>query len=276
MPCLNSARGQDTPDISVFGKADSLYFAHDFEYAALEYERAIFHGTTPDVINTALFGRVQCFKQMRQFEKASTELLRIRLYTLNPNQAIDYYYEKILCYYLSGSFNETVGTIDQMYLHVPDSASCNHTLILQILTYNELQQWDQAKQTALIYASTFPSHQKDSMETLIHQLYAKKNLPKLKKEKVSKVLAFIPGLAHIYAGYWMEGSVSFLLNVATLSFGVYEIWNGYYITGYLFGAGILSATYFGGFNRSSFLLHKRNDESVNLFKNHAREELLKP
>ncbi len=273
---MSSAQEHDATDISAFDKADSLYIARDFAYAALEYERVIFRGTTSDVINTALFRRVKCFKQLQQFGKASDELLRVKLYMLNPVQAVDYYYEKILCYYLNGSFNEAQGAINEMYLNVPDSAACDFTLILQVLTYNELRQWDKAKQVALQYAQTFPPQQKDSIEAEINQLYAKKNLPKLKKEKVSKVLAFVPGLAHIYAGYWAEGSVSLLLNSAVLAFGIYEVWNGYYFTGYLLGAGILSATYFGGFNRSSYLLHKRNYEVTHSFNNHVKEELLKP
>lgn len=236
----------------------------------------IFHATTPEVVNAALLGRVRSFKQMQQFGKASDELLRIRLYTLNTDQAAEYYYEKILCNYLSGSFNEAQGAIDEMYLHIPDSASVNATLILQTLIYNELQQWDKAKQTALAYAHSFPSPRKESLETMIYKLYAKNNLPKLKKEKVATIFAFVPGLAHIYTGNWAEGTVSFLLNSAALAFGVYEVWNGYYVTGYLVGAGILSATYFGGFNRASFLLHKYNHEIVRSFNNHVKKELLTP
>ena len=272
--CLSNAQERDSP-CYIFDRADSLFVARDFARAALEYERVIYRAaTTPDVVNTALFGRVQCFKQMQQFDKASEELLRVRLFTLNPSQAADYYYEKILCYYLSGSFNEARGAIDEMYFNMPDSAACNATLLLQAFIYNELQQWDEARQAALIYARTLPSPQQESMEAMIEQLYAKKNLPKLKRRNVSKVLSFVPGLAHIYTGHWAEGSISFLLNSAALGIGVYEVWHGYYVTGYFLGAGILSATYFGGFSRSAFLLQKYNDEVVRLFNNHVKKELL--
>jgi len=251
-----------------------LYVVGDFARAALEYERAIFNGETTDDINTALFGRVQCFKQMQQFEKASAELRRIRLFTLDPSQTVDYYYEKILCHYLNGAFIEARGDIEEMYFSIADSSLCNITLILQMLVYNELQLWDQAKQTALLYAQTLSSPQKEDVEITIHHLYTKKNLPKLKKKSVSQVLAFVPGLAHIYAGYWAEGSVSFLLNSAILAFGVYQVGNGYYFTGYLLGAGTLSATYFGGFSRSAYLLQKRNYKRISAFNNQVKNELL--
>jgi tetratricopeptide (TPR) repeat protein len=254
-------------------KADSLFIVGNFARAALEYEREIFYGND---MNAALFGRVQCFKQMRQFDKASEELLRVRLFTLNQAQMVEYFYEKILCYYLSGAFVEAQSAIDEMYLSLPDSSLTTSTLVLQTLVYNELQQWDNARQTALLYARTFPSPQRENLEAMIEQMYAKKNLPKLKRERVSRTLAFVPGLAHIYAGYWMEGSVSFLLNSAALAFGVYEVWHGYYITGYLFGAGILSATYFGGFSRAAQLLQQRNEESIRLFNNNVKKALFTP
>jgi tetratricopeptide (TPR) repeat protein len=245
----------------------------DFARAALEYEREIFYEND---INVALFGRVQSFKQMGQFNKASDELLRVRLFTLNQPQLVDYFYEKILCYYLSGAFVEAQSTIDEMYLSLPDSTLTIHTLILQTLVYNELQQWDNARRTALLYATTFPSPERENMKTMIEEMYAKQNLPKLKRKSVSQVLAFVPGLAHIYAGHWVEGGVSFLLNSAILTFGVYAVWHGYYVTGYLLGAGTLSATYLGGFSRSAQLVQERNDESIRLFNNHVKNALLTP
>ena len=272
MPCLGNAQ-EETSDLT-FAKADALYQTGDFASSALEYERVIFQATTIEIVNTALFGRVRCFKQMQQFGKALDELLRIRLFSLNQKQAVEYHYEKILCYYLMGSFNEARGAIDEMYLNITDSESRASTLLLQTFIYNELQQWEEAKQTALAYVNTFPSPQKDSMEAVIHQMYSKNNLPKLKKEKTSKVLAFVPGLAHIYAGYWTEGITSFLLNSAALAFGVYEVLNGYNVTGYLVGAGVLSLTYFGSLQRASFLLNKSNHETVSSFNNNVKKELL--
>lgn len=245
----------------------------DFAQAALEYERAVFQDHNS---NNAMFRRVQCFKQMGQFDKASEELLRVRLFTLDQSQMADYFYEKILCYYLSGAFLEAQSTIEDMYLSLPDSTLTAPTLIVQTLLYNELQQWDKAQQKALLYAKTFPSSQRESKEAIIKQLYAKENLPKLKREKLGKVLAFVPGLAHIYAGHWAEGSVSFLLNSAILAFGVYQVWQGYYITGYLLGAGTLSATYLGGFSRSAQLLQEYNKKSICSFNDHAKKILLTP
>ena len=254
--------------------ADSLLGAGNFDRAALEYERVIFRASNSSDVNNALFGRINSFKKMQQFDKAAQELLRIRLFTLNQEQMLEYFYEKILCNYLSGSFIEARGAIDEMYLNIPDSTLCHATLIIQIFVYNELQQWDLARQTALYYSATLSSPENENMNALIESLYANKNLPKLKSQKVSNVLAFVPGLAHIYAGEWVEGSVSFFLNSAVLAFGAYQILNGYYLTGYLLGAGILSATYFGGFNRSAYLLQLYNQQAVSLFNSDVREKLL--
>ena len=277
MPFLGSAEVYTVQeDIAVFRKADSLFAAQDFTRAALEYERVIFGATDPDIINAALFGRVQSFKQMQEFARASGELRRIRLFMLNPEQLVDYFYEKILLYYLAGSFSEARGAIGAMYFSIPDSALSKNTLMLQVLVYNELQEWDLARQTALRYAHNLPSPQRETMESLIEQLYSERNLPNLRSQRVANVLAFVPGLGHIYAGHWLEGMVSFLLNSAALAFGVHQVLSGYFITGYLVGAGTLSATYFGGFGRASFLVDKHNYRVTRSFNNHVRKRLLEP
>ena len=260
--------------MSAFEEADSLYSVGNYAWAALEYERIVFSGEQGDDVNKALFGRVQCFKQMESFDKASDELLRIKTYMLNPDQLLSYYYEKILCYYLQGKFSDALSSVDEMYLNIQDTEACNSTLFLQILIHNELRQWDKAKEISLKYAQLHSLPDSDGVEAKIKELYAKKSIPKLKNRKVSKVLSFVPGLGHVYAGYWVEGSVAFLLNASVLAFGVYEVWTGYYVTGYLLGAGILSATYMGGFERASFLLEKRNYEKVRAFNNHIKSELI--
>ena len=266
---LSSAQSSST-----FNVADSLYAARNFERAALEYERAIFRAQTPDVVNRALFGRVQSFKQMQQFDKASEEILRIRLFTLSNDKMADYFYEKILCNYLAGAFSEARGAIDEMYLNMPDSSLLSNTLILQVFVYNELKEWYLAQQTAMSFAQSLPSPEKEKLEATIEMLYSKKNFPKLKSEQLSSVFAFIPGLAHIYTGHLAEGSVSLLINSAAFAFGVYQVWHGYYLTGYIIGAGILGATYFGGFNRAAYLLQKHNDEKLRSFNNNVRKKLL--
>lgn len=253
-----------------------MYNAGNFARAALEYERVIFGTTDPNTINTALFGRARSFKQMQQFANASAELRRIIMFALSPEELFYYFYEKILCYYLGGSFYEARGAIEEMHLFIEDYASCNPTLILQVLVYNELQQWDQARIVALRFAYCFPEPQRDSLKTIIEQMYSPRNLPNLKSRRMANVLAFIPGLAHIYTGNWVEGMVSFLLNSAALTFGVYEVLNGFFITGYLVGAGILSATYFGGFGRAAFLVDKYNHNAIRSFNNNVRQNLLAP
>ena len=262
-PCLTNAQNNS--------KADSLFTGGDFARAALEYEREIFYG---DDINKALLGRIRCFKKMGQFDKAAEELLRIRLFALNQAQMADYFYEKILCNYLSGAFIEAQRAIDEMYLNLPDSALSHNTLLLQTFVYNELQQWDKARESALIYAHGLSAPQKEETIAAIEKMYAAKNLPKLKKEKVARRLAFVPGLAHIYTGNFGEGAVSFLLVSTAFAFGINEIWHGYYFTAYFVGVGIFRTTYFGGMKRASVLLQKHNDEAVRLFNNQVREKLL--
>ena len=80
----------------------------------------------------------------------------------------------------------------------------------------------------------------------------------MKSEKKANVLRMIPGLGQAYAGHPVEGLFNFTLNLAFLSFGAYEIFEGYYITGYFVGAIGINKVYFGGHARTAYLLRKHN------------------
>jgi hypothetical protein len=75
----------------------------------------------------------------------------------------------------------------------------------------------------------------------------------------------IPGLGQAYAGNTIEGALNFTISLAFLSFGVYEIFEGFYITGYFVGAIGLNKVYFGGHARTTFLLHRNNYKKQRIF-----------
>jgi len=263
---LFSIKGQNTDFNSV---ADDYLQSGDYANALVEYERIAFEKPSVSLVNEALFKKAFCYKQLGNFQMASKTLSRILLFGLSQNELNDYFYEKILCSYLSGDFNEAATTIDEMYATISSETDANPSLLLQVLVYNELTDWKKAKDKAKEWVNvSFPCHEQDSLCALIEKRYARP--PKLKKERTAKILAFVPGLGHIYAGYWGEGLVSFTLNAAVLSFGVYQAWYGYYITAYLGGAGALSTTFFGNLYRAEYLVGKRNYKKIRAFNDEAR------
>ena len=85
-----------------------------------------------------------------------------------------------------------------------------------------------------------------------------KNIPDLKSKDEVYLLSFIPGMGIFYAGNKIEGIFNFSLNALPLAFGVSQILNGFYFTGYFGSTIILQKFYFGGRNRAKYLVNKYN------------------
>ena len=90
------------------------------------------------------------------------------------------------------------------------------------------------------------------LKPLFDSLYAE--TPKLKNEKLGQWLAYIPGLAHCYAGYPAYGLAAFALNAAMLGFGVWQVLERCYLTAWIGGAGMLSITYPGALHSAELFL----------------------
>lgn len=258
-----SIKGQTTNQDS----GDSLLQPKEYEKKILEYERTIFLSNNIKVKNEALTKKAEALKQINEFKRAAQTLERINEFELNEKELIENYFQKILLYYLSQDIDKAVSTIDNMYLQI-DSTKLSKTNLLQALVYNEDKSYAKAKAKAIEYLQQTDQKEKIS---LIDSLYNHK--PKLKSEKTAMYLSFLPGLGHIYAGYWEEGIASFLLNTGVIAFGAYEIYLKNYITAYLGAGGVLSGLYFGSYERAMYLTQKRNYINTNKFNTQIKEVL---
>lgn len=263
VPYLTSA--QD----SIFSLGDNYLELGEYNNAALEYERIIYNSNTKDETNKAIFGKANAYKLSHNFTKASGELERIKLFLLEEEEKNIYYYEKILLYYLDSEFEKAALSIEDMYMNI-DSSRCYNTLFIQVLVYNELARYEEAKTKADKYIIGLEDN-RENTKTEIDNIYS--TLPKQKSEKLGNILSFFPGLGHFYAGYYMEGIASFTINASVLSFGIYNAFNAHYITAYLGGAGILSGTYFGSYERGNLMVQKRNYIRRRAFNNKVRKIL---
>ncbi|MDD4529325.1 MAG: hypothetical protein PHX48_05540 [Bacteroidales bacterium] len=264
--CVPSlTKGQDFKPVA----EDKILMSKDYEKLILNYERIIFLSQDNKQKNQALLQKANVFKEMNDFDRASRTLERVQEYELNEIELKEYYYQKIFIYYLNGNFSKAASTIETMYLSL-DSSSISHTLLIQSLVYNELNEYSKAKQKAIRYLE---QSNKSEIIPIIDSIYRHK--PKLKSEKTAKYLSFFPGLGHIYAGYWSEGIVSFLLNAGVLVFGGYEVITKNYITAYLGAGGILSGLYFGSYERGLHLTKKRNYINTKAFNSNIKEVMLR-
>lgn len=242
-------------------KSDSLFVAGKYFEASIEYERLIFQAQNREDLNYYRYRKALCFKKMRQFGRALDELQPT--YFADPEDSLYRLvcYEQSLCFYLNGEPARALWKIDE-YLHRSnDSASYRYFMPVRILSLNETRQWDEAQKCFLEYVAMqhFSPEKKSEMEQLVNNLYGKKNRPRIKSEnKAENLSRFIPGLGQIYAGNTGEGIINFLINAAVLTFAGYQVYNGFYLTGYLAGLGFFNKTYHGGMKRAGDLVVQKN------------------
>ena len=239
---------------------DSLFNQGNYKLASLEYERLISGKSGAEKLNEWHCQRASCFKLLGDFTRAQVELSRISYWNLSDSMVNKYRLETAFCDYLAGSFTDALFQTEQINvtsgIELGDKAKI---VLIKALCYNELMEWNKAKGEAITFIRlSYNSELSDSICSLLINSYQTKNLPRIKSEKVANVLRMLPGLGQTYAGQLGEGLFNFSLNLAFLSFGIYEIVNTYYITGYFVGAIGINKVYFGGHARTAFLLEKHN------------------
>ncbi len=232
----------------------------NYSYAALEYEREIFKAENSAQRNKFLLAKVESLKRAANYELAFETIDRIPLMGLPDSVVHTVLYQKILCAYLAEKF-----TLAESYLL--QAMKSNKPLerdyylqinLLRILVLNELQRWDEAKSVLVNIRDSIDNGVNSLIVDELIEQYNPKLLPRIKKEKTLFWLSFIPGAGMAYAGKPLEGVLNFGINASALAFGVYQIYYGYYLTGYFGGAIILQKFYFGGRKRGEYLLEERN------------------
>lgn len=246
-------------------KGDSLYAEGDYFAASVEYERALFSSKNPGNIKLYKYKKALCYKNMSQFDRALNELQPLYFSNFEDSLYRFVSYEQSLCFYLNGEYSRALWKIDEYFHQSGDSATFQYFLPIRILCFNATFQWEMAEMNFLQYAKMqhFVKSKQDEIEQRIKQLYHKKNRPRIKSIKKAENLSrFMPGSGHVYAGETGEGILNFLINATVLTFAGIQVYNKFYITGYLAGLGFLNKTYHGGIKRAGVLAAQNNKEHI--------------
>ncbi len=258
-------------------KCDSLYASGKYFEASIEYERQIFLAKDQANLNYFKYRKALCYKKMGEFEQAISTLQPI--YFSSPEDSVYRLvsYEQSLCYYLNGEPARALWKIDEFFHRSKDSASFYFFMPVKILALNETYQWDEAKKTFLQFVSmqNFSPDKRFEMEQTITSLYNKKNRPRIKLvKKAENWSRFFPGSGQIYAGNFGEGMINLLINASVLTFAGFQVYNGFYITGYLAGLGFFNKTYHGGIKRAGVLAAQKNKKSMGNFNRKINAEII--
>lgn len=248
---------------ATLSKSDRLYASGKYFEASIEYERLIFQSENLADINFYKYKKALCYKKMSDFEKALDELQPI--YFSNPEDSLYKLisYEQSLCFYLNGEPARALWKIDEFIHRSADSASFDVFLPIKILSLNQTMQWLEARNSFLLFVrmQNFSPEEKTELKQTIFNLYDEENRPRMKSVKKAENLSrFFPGVGQMYAGKAGEGIVNFLINASILTFAGFQVYKGFYITGYLAGLGFFNKTYHGGIKRAGVLASQKNKE----------------
>ena len=171
-------------------KSDSLFASGNYFEASIEYERLIFRSENLADINFYKYKKALCYKKMNDFEKALDELQPI--YFSNPKDSLYQLvsYEQSLCFYLNGQPARALWKIDEFIHRSADSAAYESFLPIKILSLNQTQQWEKARNSFLLFAhmQDFLPEEKTELEQTIFNLYDEENRPRMKSVKKAENL----------------------------------------------------------------------------------------
>jgi hypothetical protein len=251
-------------------KADSLYSEGHYFEASIEYERQIFYAKTNDHQNYFQFQKGLCYKQLKDFSKATDVFQTIYFTNFNDTLYQQVCYQQSLCYYLQGEPSKALWKIDEYFHHCSDSSSYQVFMPIRLFSLNDTRQWHEAQKCFAQYVKmqAFSSEKELEVLEIVNSFYSKNNLPKIKSiEAAENWSRFIPGAGQIYSGETLEGFVNLLINSSILAFAGYQLYYHYYITGYLVGLGFFNKTYHGGMKRASILTSLENKKALIIFNN---------
>jgi TM2 domain-containing membrane protein YozV len=234
----------------------------EYALAAVYYEKALFeYNQHPEVFsgdtlrrltNRLLYQKIQCQKSLRSFEDAWQTVQRFDLSDPTELLQFKWRYESVLCGYLNQRYNEAYGQIQQTRFYITDSILTVPLDVLEILTLNELNRWEESKAVFRRYAA------RNQLSVNIDELYAFIRKSPKSPDKAQLLSFLMPGLGQMYAGYPKQGMVSLGLQALSLGFGVYHILNRYYLIGFFTGAGLFQSFYFGGARRAGLMAEETN------------------
>lgn len=249
-------------DAQDFGLADSLMRTANYERAAVEYERCIYLSTDAQTSTRALRSKAECYKCMARYDRAADVLERCA-------QNYDDHLQLALCLYLGEKFQKVIETAENAQF-LFDTVTAD-MLLLQTLALNEIGLYDSAHSVALRMVALLPDRD-ECLRNSVETIYA--HAPRLKKEATARWLSLCPGLGHLYAGYPLKAATALAINSAAIGFGIWQTVEGYYLTAYLGGAGLLSVTWPGTMRSAELHARKTNERRMAGFNRQCRERLV--
>ncbi|WP_291859236.1 hypothetical protein [Marinilabilia sp.] len=256
-----------------WNNADSLLTARNYTGSLVELERIVFTTSDQKVRQKAIFRKAMVHKSTGRYEEVQAELTRIGVIR-NPKDSLFTLkaYELALAQYMTEDYQSALNTIENCTIMLPEKHQAIQSLLtLKALCHNQIFQFDEAEKTLVELQKHVPEEQSALYTKAIGRY---DDTPKYKDPEKARHLSLLPGLGQVYTGKVFEGGVSFLLNASALSFGAWQVYSGYYFTGYVVGVTLLQKFHSGGQHRAELLAIEKNRKNILEFNTEITNALL--
>ncbi|MFM7850686.1 MAG: tetratricopeptide repeat protein, partial [Flammeovirgaceae bacterium] len=231
---------------------DSLLSAGDFSNASIAFEYLIFKSDNSELRVEHLIKKSFAQKQLNRFNDAFETLQRIDIYSINDSLACHVLYQSALVAYLAHKPDVSFSKLVEMRERSQSDGQKWNAKMLEILALNDMHRWDEAH---LVFLQFKEMVGKDLMD-----LYLDAKEFKLKSIRKTEMLSyFLPGAGQWYAGHFMKGLFSGIINAGLVAFSAISFYNGYYLSGAFTGVSLFYLFYNGGIRYAKELVAEKNE-----------------
>ncbi len=236
----------------------------------LEYEQRIFKNINNlDSLNILYINKAIYLKDQKKYDKAIQTLNRINENDLSDSSKFRLYYEQAILNYLTNNYNEVELNLNKIKYFIGDTTFHNKLILLEILNLNNLQRWGESK---FLLISELKNK---SDSNIINEWYKQALNLKLKKVKTAQTLqTFLPGTGHVYVGKTTHGIINAGLILSGLTWGAYNFYYGYYVTGVFTGFFISYVFYSGGIAYAINNVGKYNTIKINKINSDLNKKII--
>lgn len=235
----------------------------------LQFEYEVFSNADVALKNQLLFSKYINYKSQNNLAEAYKTLNRMDEVSLSDSLKFAYLYEFALISYLNNNFAESDLALQKLFSFFKDDQRLNGVLQLAVLVNNENGNWMQAKEYFKQFLSTKKLYYNvDSLYEIVGKYKAKSI------KTTSNLSTFAPGSGQFYAGERLHGIVNASLILSGLSWGTYNLFNGYYATALFSGFFVGYMFYEGGIGYAETAVLRYNERFYSGFKSKVKNIIL--
>ncbi|MDQ3395532.1 MAG: hypothetical protein M3512_15685 [Bacteroidota bacterium] len=194
------------------------------------------------------------YQRFEQYSLAIATLERIQSTEIDQTNQCEFFYEKTLNLFLNKSFTQALSTFRSLEYLCAEETEKIKLLHMAVLLENEL--WDEFQQEYLKIIQNGSSVDSVAFRNVFTSPIW------LNPQVYKRMSSFLPGLGLMKSGEPMKGATNLFLNIASLGFAAFNIYNGFYATGFF--SGILPAKRFynGGKILTGSSIEKLNESKI--------------